>query len=181
MEMTTHEHHEHELQAFRAAKDAYFGENPHSPLGHHERHTFAGLSYYPFNQALRLELPLDRAVPSEVVTVETSTGESQEYQRAGIIHFTVEGQAATLTVYQGAEGELFLPVRDATSGEETYGAGRYLEPQLLDDDRVLVDFNYLYNPYCAYNEAWSCPLPPRENWLTVPLRAGERTFHAHDE
>ncbi len=74
-------------------------------------------------------------------------------------------------------GELFLPLRDATSGEETYGAGRYLEPQPAAEGWVLMDFNCLYSPYCAYNEAWSCPLPPRENWLSVPIRAGEKTFH----
>jgi uncharacterized protein (DUF1684 family) len=111
-----------------------------------------------------------------VVAADTSTGETQSYQRAGIIRFAVDGQPAELTLYQGEQGELFLPLRDATSGTETYGAGRYLEPTPLDADRVLVDFNYLYNPYCAYNEAWSCPLPPRENWLTVPIRAGEQTF-----
>jgi uncharacterized protein (DUF1684 family) len=83
-----------------------------------------------------------------------------------------------LTLYRGTDGDLFLPLRDATSGDETYGAGRYLEPLMLDDGRVLVDFNYLYNPYCAYNDAWSCPLPPRENWLTVPIRAGEKAFAA---
>lgn len=120
-----HDHGQHELQAFRAAKDAYFGQNPHSPLGHEERHQFEGLSYYPFNPDPRLELALDRNVPAAVVTVETSTGESHEYQRAGVVHFTVEGQAAALTVYQAVDGKLFLPVRDATSGEETYGAGRY--------------------------------------------------------
>ena len=169
-------HAEHELAAFRAAKDAFLAQDPQSPLDHTQRHAFQGLAYYPYNPALRLELPLDRDVPDDVVTVDTSTGESEEYRRAGRIRFAVEGQPAELTLYQGPGGELFLPLRDATSGEETYGAGRYLEPTRLGDDRVLVDFNYLYNPYCAYNEAWSCPLPPRENWLTVPRRAGEQTF-----
>lgn len=151
--------------------------DPDSPLEHEQRHAFAGLSYFPFNPALRLEVSLDRDVPDEPVTVDTSTGESQEFRRAGKFHFEVEGQPAELTIYQGEHDELFLPLRDSTSGEETYGAGRYLEPTPIDDGRVLVDFNYLYNPYCAYNEAWSCPLPPRENWLSVPIRAGEKSFH----
>ena len=176
--MEHHGHEEHELAAFRAAKDAFLRQDPRSPLSHHQRHTFEGVPYYPFEPALRLELPLDRDVPDEVVAVDTSTGDSQEYRRAGKVRFAVDGEAAQLTIYQGAGGELFLPLRDATSGEETYGAGRYLEPKLIDDERVLVDFNYLYNPYCAYNEAWSCPLPPRENWLGVPLRAGEKAFSA---
>jgi len=169
-------HAEHEVAAFRAAKDAFLAQDPHSPLDHAQRHTFQGLVYYPYDPTLRLELPLDPNVPEGVVAVDTSTGETQQYRRAGMIRFSVDGQPAELTLYQGERGELFLPLRDATSGTETYGAGRYLEPTPLDEDRVLVDFNYLYNPYCAYNEAWSCPLPPRENWLTVPIRAGEKTF-----
>lgn len=167
---------DHALLAERAAKDAFMGEDPNSPLAHEQRHAFTGLAYYPPNPALRLELPLDRDGPHDAVTLETSTGESQQYQRAGKIQFSVEGAAAELTLYQAENGALFLPLRDATSGDESYGAGRYLEPTLLDSSRVLVDFNYLYNPYCAYSEAWSCPLPPRENWLGVPLRAGEKRF-----
>ena len=169
-------HDEHALAAFRQAKDRFMAQDPHSPLGHEQRHAFRGLSYYPHDPSLQLTLALDAEVPAGAVTVDTSTGESQEYRRAGRVRFEVEGQPAELMLYRGAGGDLFLPLRDATSGAETYGAGRYLEPLLLDDGRVLVDFNYLYNPYCAYNEAWSCPLPPRENWLAVPIRAGEQTF-----
>jgi uncharacterized protein (DUF1684 family) len=171
-------HEEHELAAFRTAKDSFLAQDPHSPPSHEQRHSFEGLSYYPFNPALRLRLDLNRNVPSDEVTVDTSTGESQAYRRAGTVRFAVEGEQAELTLYRGMDGDLFLPLRDATSGEETYGAGRYLEPLMLDDGRVLIDFNYLYNPYCAYNDAWSCPLPPRENWLTVPIRAGEKVFVA---
>ena len=174
--MAEHTHEEHELAAFRAAKDAFLRDDPHSPLTHERRHAFAGLSYYPYNPELRLALPLDRDVPQDMLTLDTSTGESQEYRRAAKVRFAVDGQPAELTIYRGPGGELFLPLRDATSGDETYGAGRYLEPLMLDDTHVLVDLNYLYNPYCAYNEAWSCPLPPRENWLPVPIRAGEQSF-----
>lgn len=173
-----HQHHEeHQLAGFRAAKNEFMQEDPHSPLSEEQQQSFRGLSYYPFNPALHLHLSLDRDVPDEPVTMETSTGASQELRRAGKIRFEVDGQPAELTVFRDAEGELFLPLRDATSGKETYGAGRYLEPELIDDDTVHVDFNYLYNPYCAYNEAYSCPLPPLENWLRVPIRAGETSFH----
>jgi uncharacterized protein (DUF1684 family) len=145
-------------------------------LSEEQQQQFAGLSYYPFNPALHLHLPLDREVAEDAVPMQTSTGEQQEYRRAGKLHFDVDGQAAELTVFQDPEGELFLPMRDATSGKETYGAGRYLEPEWVDDETVHVDFNYLYNPYCAYNEAYSCPLPPVENWLRVPIAAGEKSF-----
>lgn len=182
----THDHDEHDhahddhgahgLEHFRAAKDNWFARDPHSPLTHEEQHQFSGLSYYPFNPALHLHLALDRDVSDEPITMETSTGDQREYHRAGKIHFDVNGEPATLTVYSGPNGELFLPMRDATSGKETYGAGRYLEPEMTGEDEVHVDFNYLYNPYCAYDEAYSCPLPPLENWLRVPIEAGERTY-----
>lgn len=168
-------HLQEHLQEARADKDEYM-RHPHSPLSEEQRETFAGLSYYPLNPDLILDLPLDRDVSTQPLVMETSTGDRREYARAGKVHFEVDGEGAEVTVYASEDGELFLPIRDATSGKETYGAGRYLEPVMLDDDHVLVDFNYLYNPYCAYNEMYSCPLPPRENWLKVPIRAGEKTF-----
>ena len=144
--MNERTHEEHELAAFRSAKDAFLHHDPHSPLTYEQRHAFAGLSYYPSNPQLQLELPLDRNVPADVVTLDTSTGESQEYRRAGTIRFTAEGQTAELTLYQGPHGELFLPLRDATFGNETYGAGRYQEPMLIDDARVRVDFDFHPRP-----------------------------------
>ncbi|GAC1469077.1 MAG: DUF1684 domain-containing protein [Chloroflexota bacterium] len=168
---------EEEVQSFRHAKDEFMRDDPHSPLPHQERHHFGGLHYFPYNAALRLEVALDPEVASDPVTVETSTGDSREYSRVGKFRFDVEGHQAELTVFSAGDGEFFLPLRDATSGPESYGAGRYLEPEKQGDNAVLVDFNYLYNPYCAYNEMYSCPLPPRENWLQVPIRAGEKKFH----
>src|SRR5262249_20654720 len=101
--------------------------------------------------------------------------------KVGQIHFAV-GDAdttgrtkATLQVYQPVRGtEFFIPFMDATAPAETYGAGRYLDPEAMQDGKLLVDFNLAYNPYCAYNELWSCPIPPRENRLKVPIQAGEK-------
>ena len=110
--------------------------------------------------------------------MQTSTGDEQSYYRLGTVEFEVEGQPARLAVYKSAQhDELFLPFRDATSGKETYGAGRYLEPVESSDGKLLVDFNLAYNPYCAYSEHYSCPLPPLENWLKVPIRAGEKGYN----
>ncbi|HLJ68403.1 MAG TPA: DUF1684 domain-containing protein [Chloroflexota bacterium] len=164
-----------ELAEFRAAKDAYM-RGPDSPLGPQQRAGFQGLDYYPPNASLRLELPLDGDVSDEPVTMETSTGGAQEYRRAGKIRFEVDGQPAELTIF-ASHDQLFLPLRDATNRTDTYPAGRYLEPEPLGDGKVLVDFNYLYNPYCAYNDQWSCPIPPVENWISVPIAAGEKRFH----
>ena len=111
------------------------------------------------------------------MAIPTSDGATQVYRRAGRVRVVVGGQEAPLTLFAPQAGHgLFLPFRDATAGRETYGAGRYLDVAPPVDGRVVLDFNYAYNPYCAYNEHWSCPLPPVENWLRVPIRAGERRF-----
>ncbi len=110
----------------------------------------------------------------------TSMGDREGYQRVGRVSFDLEGKSCELFLYSQEENPAvcFVPFRDKTSGVETYGAGRYLEAELSADGWVEIDFNYAYNPYCAYNENWSCPLPPMENWLTVPIRAGEMSFGA---
>lgn len=165
------------LVHFREAKDAFMQGHPQSPLPESERAHFTGLSYYPYNPDLHFVVQLDRAVSSDPITMQTSTGEERELHRAGKARFEVGGQPAELTVYRsGDEDDLFLPLRDATSGNETYGAGRYLDLEEEEDGTIDLDFNYLYNPSCAYNEAYSCPLPPMENWLRVPLQAGEKTY-----
>jgi len=166
-----------DLDDFRAAKDDYFGRAPDSPLTAVQRREFAGLAYYPEAPDLVIDAELDRDVDRGQVQLQTSTGGEQSYRRAGIVRFEVDGRPAALTLYEPEEeGDLFLPFRDATSGTETYGAGRYLEVPPPQNGRVRVDFNYAYNPYCAYNDAWTCPLPPGENWLSVPVRAGEQAF-----
>lgn len=163
------------LAAERAEKDMYFRRDPYGPI--EDRQSFTGLNYYPPNLAFRFTLPLQRVEP-EPLTFQTSTGDERVYQRIGTVEFEVEGQPARLAIYKAEEGdELFLPFRDATSGKETYGAGRYLEPAELASGDILVDFNLAYNPYCAYSESFSCPLPPVENWLTtVAIRAGEKIY-----
>ena len=169
-----------ELEEFRADKDAFFREDARSPLTHEQRAAFEGLSYYPENDALvvRETLVTDGVDLEGEIVMQTTTGGLQRYRRAGIVRFDVEGVRAKLTLFTSSDThELFLPFRDATSGKETYGAGRYLEvePPSLDQI-VVVDLNYAYNPYCAYNPDWSCPIPPGENWPAVPIRAGEKSF-----
>ncbi len=162
-----------QLDDFRREKDEFM-RSPDSPLKADDRASFSGLKYFPENPKLNLELELDRSVSHDEITMDTSDGRRRTYQRAGRIHFTVEGKEATLNVYEDEHG-YFLPFRDATSGQESYPAGRYLEPEMVNN-RLHVDFNYAYNPYCAYSQRYSCPLPPIENWLPVPIRAGEKKF-----
>lgn len=163
------------LEDMRREKDAHFQHDAYSPLTREQKQTFTGLSYFPENPALRLEVTVTPFQPETVIQMPTSTGAVQTYRRHGRFEFTVDGQPAALTIYAGEHG-YFLPFADALAGSETYGAGRYLEPEPLGPGRFAVDFNLAYNPYCAYNPNWSCPLTPSENRLKVPIRAGEKVF-----
>ena len=167
-----------DLDTFRRDKDDFFRTNPHSPLTPVQQGTFGGLRYFPEQPALRLSVDVERFPEAETIRMQTSTGDVQDYQRFGRFHFLVDGQEAALTIYQNELGT-FLPFADSLAGAGTYGAGRYLEPEELSDGRLLVDFNLAYNPYCAYNEHWSCPITPAENRLKVPIRAGELIYEGH--
>jgi hypothetical protein len=175
-----------QLQQFRDELDDFMQFHPQSPLDEDQREGFEGLAYYDENADLILTIAAER-LPADgpLVQMETSTGDTQSYRAYARLHFAVDGEAATLTVYSDPAGQtFFMPFKDATNGTETYGAGRYLDnhrPGLrrLDDGRFEVDFNFAYNPYCAYSPYYSCPLPPRENWLKVPIRAGEKDFQSH--
>jgi hypothetical protein len=168
-----------ELEQFRADKDEFYRQDHRSPLTPAQQRGFQGLSYFPENKALIIKARIDRKAEPGIVHVETTKGEQQEYRRYGLVRFEVDGQPAQLTLYGSDRSHsLFMPFRDATSGKETYGAGRYLDLR-THGEQVVVDFNYAYNPNCAYNPDWSCPLPPAENWLKVPIRAGEMTFPDH--
>ena len=166
-----------DLDDFRAAKDQFFGHDGNSPLAPEQQATFLGLRYYVEAPALVFRLQPEVFPDPEYVEMQTSTGHTAMYVRWALVRFDVGGRPAALTVYRDPTmNDLFLPFQDANAGSETYGAGRYLEPHILDDSRLLIDFNYAYNPYCAYGDRWSCPLPPSENHLDVPIGAGEMTF-----
>jgi uncharacterized protein len=164
-----------ELEAFRAEKDDFFKNHPQSPLTPEQRRNFHRLEYFPENPALRFTVKAEPFPEKESIEMETSTGDVQHYIRHSRFHFQVDGQDAQLTIYEGENG-FFLPLVDSLAGKETYPAGRYLEPEPQPDDQFLIDLNLAYNPYCAYNEHWSCPLTPFENRLKVPIRAGEKLF-----
>lgn len=164
------------LSEFRRQKDQFFAQNPHSPLTYEQKKSFQGLSYFPENADLRMEVQVEPFPYKDIIQMQTSTGGVQRYTRYGRFKFVVEGQVTELTIYASQDG-FFLPFADSLAGTETYGAGRYLEPEHLGGNRFLVDFNLAYNPYCAYNDQWTCPITPPENRLTVPIRAGEKLFH----
>ncbi|HET7377855.1 MAG TPA: DUF1684 domain-containing protein [Anaerolineae bacterium] len=169
------------LENYRKSKNEAFRAELESPLTADQRREFKGLQYYPENPALKLTVSIDEYPEQKIVLMQTSTGSVKEYVQYGQFTFDVNGQAATLQVYQDLERNYyFLPFVDATSPEETYGAGRYLDLEPAPDGKFVVDFNYAYNPYCAYNDNWTCPIPPKENRISVRIEAGEKNFKAAD-
>lgn len=175
-----------QLILFRHRLDEFMARHPQSPLDDEQQAAFSALDYFDGDAAFVFREPIEHLPDDEpLIEMQTTTGETRLFRRWARFAFLAEGEAVSVIIYADPHGhDLFLPFRDATNGVETYGAGRYLDSQrpglaLLNGDMMEVDFNYAYNPYCAYNEAFSCPLPPRENWLPVAIRAGEKTFHPH--
>jgi uncharacterized protein (DUF1684 family) len=169
-----------DLTDFRQQKDDFFRESPQSPFTPEQQAEFHGLSYFPENPDLDLQVTVTPFDEPETIQMQTTTGDVQTYHKYGRFEIEVNGQTAALTVYHNQHG-YFLPFVDSLRGQETYGAGRYLEPEPLGGDLFQVDFNLAYNPYCAYSDAWSCPITPVENRLSVPIRAGEKIYHTPDE
>jgi uncharacterized protein (DUF1684 family) len=164
------------LQADRTHKDAFL-RGPDGPLLPEQRPGFAGLSYYRPDFGWVVEAAWEPPAAPDTVRFLTSANSADVYLRHGRLRFERHGQAYALTVFRSLDGHLFLPFLDATTGRETYGAGRYLDPEPLPGNRFRLDFNRAYNPYCAYNARWVCPLAPAENRRPVPVEAGEKNFH----
>ncbi|MBI3860232.1 MAG: DUF1684 domain-containing protein [Thaumarchaeota archaeon] len=168
------------LTRSREQKDEFYKADHDSPIPSTERASFIGLKYFEPDPGFVFEVRLQRPQTTESVIMATSKGTRQLFNKVGYFEFTVAGQPARVQAYQSAERDdphLFVPFRDATSGKETYGAARYIDLNVEHDDEYLLDFNNAYNPYCAYSDDYVCPLPPHENWLSVPIRAGETNFH----
>ncbi|MEM9773285.1 MAG: DUF1684 domain-containing protein [Chloroflexota bacterium] len=171
-----------DLARMRNEIDQFLRIHPQSPLSPVQKGDFEGLDYYDENEALIITPHLEGfSVDEPHIEMETSTGESSHYRKWGKAMFEVNGVEISLIIYSDPWGEsLFVPFKDGTNGKETYGAGRYLDSDRpgisIVNGKLQLDFNYAYNPYCAYSDAYSCPLPPRENWLSVSIAAGEKDF-----
>jgi uncharacterized protein (DUF1684 family) len=166
----------------RLAKDEDFKAGANSPIPVQDKPGFRGLSYYPIDQNLKFSAKLNRYPIPKPIRIATNTGEIRSALLYGYFDFQVGAQACRLQVYRTEDAldrgpSLFIPFRDATSGRETYGAGRYLDLMENTSGIYDLDFNRAYNPYCAYNSEYSCPLPPADNTLAAPIRAGERKYH----
>jgi len=170
------------LKKGREEKETFFRVHPSSPIPFKERMSFKGLDFYPPDSNYRFELKLHGHKEKKIVKMMDTKGNEREFLQWGEFLFRINGKECVLQAYKGDpnENRLFILFRDVTSGKETYGAGRYLdlEPErhLTDEGKWILDFNQSYNPWCAFSEAYACPLVPQENCLDVAIRAGEKNY-----
>lgn len=158
-----------------------------SPLKEKDLRTFNGLDFFKFDSVYVVKAQFSRTFNEKPFKMKTTTDRLPDYVKYGEISFELKGQPFKLNVYQnqdlmkkeGYEDYLFLPFLDDTNGDESYGGGRYIDMRIPEGDTLIVDFNSAYNPYCAYNEKYSCPIVPRENYLETEVRAGVKVFKKH--
>jgi uncharacterized protein (DUF1684 family) len=166
---------------WRERRDDLFRRHPQSPIPEKERTAFSGLDYFDYDPDLRVT-GKSRGTETAHFEIPTSGDETMGFTRVGETVFQLDGQELSLEMYwlDGYGGGLFVPFADATSGKETYGAGRYLLDTIKgsdlgsEGDLLILDFNFAYNPSCSYDPRWICPLAPPANRLQVPVRAGEK-------
>jgi uncharacterized protein (DUF1684 family) len=177
------------LAQFRRGRDELLRSHPQSPIDPEERKAFRGLRYFPPDPAYRVSARVEAGDGAELVIDTGGDDGAIRYRRAGQLVFELAGLPCRLTVLSLVQyaGGLFVPFKDTTSRNETYGGGRYLFDTAKNTDalvleitpgssEVVIDFNYAYNASCAYSPLWACPLAPPENFLKVPVRAGEMTY-----
>jgi len=171
-----------QIQREREEKDRFFAEHWQSPIPPEDQVNFKGLDYFPPEPSYRFELELHEYKEKTRIKIAYSKGEEKEFIRWGEFRFKVGDEQVTLQAYKSSSEEetLFVPFRDLTSGKETYGAGRYIdlnpERDRTPDGKWILDFNKAYNPWCVDSQMYTCPFVPPENWLKVPIRAGEKDY-----
>lgn len=171
------------IQKMREEKDHTMRTGSDSPFANDSLHTFTGLKYYPVDAAYRIQATLTPIENKKAITLPTSDEKQKSYLEYAYAEFEMQGQRNKLLILEIMDigpyrGTLFLAFADQTSAVETYGAGRYLDiKKVPGSTSITLDFNEAYNPYCAYNDHYSCPFPPQENILNVRIEAGEKVYH----
>lgn len=171
-------------QQFQERRNVLFKTHPQSPLTAVQRTDFQQLSYFPYDPAFRTIGHVENVVDSVEWRIELADDGDFRFRRIAAVQFELLGLTAQLSLFwiQGYGGGLFLPFKDDTSSKETFGGGRYLFDTIkgadlgFDGQEIILDFNFAYNPSCAYNARWVCPLSPSENRLNMPIAAGEKKF-----
>jgi len=169
-----------EVRKDRLEKDKYFLTSHNTPIRASDMGNFRSLAYYPVDKSYALYVSLDRLESPEQTLIATTRDKIREMLYIGDFVFTLHGEHCSLRVFAPKDTSdgyyWFIPFTDLTNGSDTYGGGRYIDIDDTSSDSTFLDFNYAYNPYCAYNELYDCPIPPAENALPVAVRAGEKNY-----
>ena len=164
--------------------NADFKDATKSPLKDKDRKKFTGLDFYKFDSTYVVKATLTRTPDAKPFKMKTTTERRPEYVQYGVVTFNLKGKEFKLNIYQnlgllddeGYEDYLFLPFLDDTNGNGSYSGGRYTEARIPEGETIIIDFNTAYNPYCAYNDKYSCPIVPRENYIATKIKAGVKAF-----
>ncbi len=172
------EYDQNELLLARQEKDAMFRDGEASPIPVQQRSGFTGLKYFDPDPDYVVTATFKESTRPDTIALQTSTAEKREAVRVGRFFFRLQGKDVKLWAYNFIDNEgddsFFVPFTDKTTGHETYYGGRYLDVPVLEEDEYILDFNQAYNPFCAYNPNFTCPLVPAENDLPIAVRAGEK-------
>jgi hypothetical protein len=167
-----------EIAAWRSQKDTFMRGSDESPVPAGKRASFPPLPYFPVDEQYRVPAALKVVSSDQIIELSTSTGQMRRMRRIGTLTFTLKGQTLSLTAFSDVNDSslrrLFVPFGDLTNGTETYQGGRYLDLDRTASGIYDLDFNRAYNPFCVFDARYECPIPPRENRLKVPVRAGEK-------
>lgn len=174
-----------EAYEFQEQMNQEFADSLKSPLTDEDRLYFKTLDFYPVNEKLIVEAVFVKVKKEKPFKMKTSTDRTPMYKKYGELHFKIDGNDYMLNVYQnielskkpGFKDYLFLPFSDLTCGKESYIGGRYIDMRIPTSDKVIINFNKAYNPYCAYNYKYSCPIVPLENDLDIAIEAGVKKYH----
>ncbi len=169
---------------FQREMNAEYKDATTSPLKDKDRKKFEGLDFFKFDSTYVVTASFKRTPNEKVFKMKTTTDRTPEYVKYGELNFDLKGKNFTLNIYQnqgliekeGYKDYLFLPFLDETNGLESYGGGRYIDTRIQEGDIMVIDFNKAYNPYCAYNDKYSCPIVPRKNYLKTRIEAGVKAF-----
>ena len=171
---------ETEVQIHRDTKNDEMREED-SPIPSYDLENFEGLSYYPIDETYRVVADLERIPVGQYFQVRLTDGSSEQYQKFGYAVFSLLGKEHRLLLLKNPRerNQLFLAFTDLTNSEGSYGGGRYLDMEYNNSGKIPLDFNLVYNPFCAYSGQFVCPVPPQENHLDIPIPAGEKDYQSH--
>jgi len=175
------------MEIYRAGINEEFADSSRSILTDEGLAHFTGLDFFPADPDYFIKAKFVLNPDPEAFEMETTTERRPIYVKYGEAHFELNGEKIVLEIYQSDKAKnmeefreyLFLPFKDLTNGEETYGGGRYIDLKIPQGDEIMIDFNKSYNPYCAYNDRYSCPVPPEANHLNIRILAGVKAYKDH--